>query len=129
MKYLLFITLLFCSCKSIACGGNEDPLALDAKAIMVSDSKLIAIEIFAPHESKEFRLSGASFYQGENHIPMYRGYEESGKHLYYLKGERDFLLNGIFKVTYTGKKSLCAKTKELNLKDVLKNCNGCNKDI
>ena len=129
MKHLLFITLLLCSCKSIACSGNEDPLALDGKAIIIPGTKLIGIEISATHESKEFRLSGASLYQGENLIPMYRGYEESGNHLYYLKGERDFLLNAIFKVTYTGKESLCAKTKELNLKDVLRNCNECNKGI
>ena len=128
MKSLLFIILLLCSCHSLAC-DKKDPLALDAKAIMVPNSKLIDIEISAPHESKEFRLSGANLYQGENIISMYRGYEESGNHLYYLKGERDFLLNAIFKVTYTGKESLCAKTKELRLKDVLKNCNGCNKDI
>jgi len=125
MKHFLFIALYIYSYSANACNGNKDELALDVNAKLIPNSELIAVEISAPHESKKFRLSGAGFYQGENYIPMYRGYEESGIHMYYLKGKKEFLLNAVFKVSYTGKESLCLESRDIDLKDVIKNCSSC----
>ncbi|WNO10061.1 hypothetical protein [Teredinibacter sp. KSP-S5-2] len=125
MKLLLVIATLLFSSYVIACGNRSVPIKLEVKR---GYSGQIYISFKAPLNYEEFYLLGAQYNNGENMIPMYKGYQEDDRHAYYeVNGEDDFFKDAEITISYAVKGTLCFHSEKYIWEQILKACKNCKK--